>query len=128
MKKSKLLLVSWVLGALYSIYIVVYFFGNTASQSDAASAIGAGLATVLVMPHMICTVLATIFTILGWALCKRGFALTGAILYAVSIALFPLYFFFVVIQMILSFIGYSKMKKSGTGSVGKGNSTETVTE
>ena len=45
------------------------------------------------------------------AMCKRGFALTGAILYAVSMVLFPMYFFFVIVQMILSFVGFAKLKK-----------------
>lgn len=112
MKRSKLLLVSWILGAVYSIYIIVYFFGNAASQADAAAAIGAGIATALVMPHMVCTVLATIFNVLGWAMHKRGFALTGAILYAVAMVLFPLYALFVIVQMILSFVGFAKMKKA----------------
>lgn len=112
MKRSKLLLVSWILGAVYSIYIIVYFFGNAASQADAAAAIGAGVATAIVMPHMICTVLATIFNILGWAMCKRAFALTGAILYAVAMVMFPLYALFVIIQMVLSFVGFAKMKKA----------------
>ena len=112
MKKSKLLLVSWILGALYSVYIVFYFFNSTASQADATAAIGAGIATMIVMPHMLCVILATLFNILGWAMNKRGFALTGAILYTVSIALFPLYFMFVIIQTILSFVGFAKMKKT----------------
>ena len=41
---------------------------------------------------------------------KRGFALTGAILYAVAMVMFPFYFFFVVVQMILSFVGFAKLK------------------
>ncbi|MFR3787232.1 hypothetical protein [Agathobaculum desmolans] len=112
MKKSKCLLISWILGALYSIYVIAYFFGNTASQTDAAAALGAGLATALVMPHMVLTVLATIFNILGWAMNKRGFALTGAILYAVAIVTMPIYFFFVIVQMVLSFVGFAKLKKT----------------
>ncbi len=48
---------------------------------------------------------------LGWALSSRGFALTGAILYAVAAVLFPLYAMFVLIQMILSFIGFAILKK-----------------
>ena len=66
----------------------------------------------LVMPHMVLTVLATIFNILGWAMNKRGFALTGAILYAVAIVTMPIYFFFVIVQMVLSFVGFAKLKKT----------------
>ena len=63
------------------------------------------------MPHMICAVLAAIFNVLGWTMSSRGFALTGAILYAVAAVLFPLYAMFVLIQMILSFVGFAKLKK-----------------
>ena len=110
-KKSKCLLVSWILGAAYVLYLFTYFFGANANTSDSAEAIGAGLATALVTPHLIAVLLAVIFNILGWAMCKRGFALTGAILYAVSMVLFPMYFFFVIVQMILSFVGFAKLKK-----------------
>lgn len=109
-KKSKCLMVSWILGAAYIVYLFAYFFGANASTSDSAEAIGVGLATALVMPHMIVTLLAVIFNILGWGMSKRGFALTGAILYAVAMVLFPMYFFFVIVQMILSFVGFAKLK------------------
>lgn len=110
-KKSVLLLVSAVLGVLYAGYLVVYFFGVSASSNTGAEAVGAGLATALVMPHMICVVLAAIFNVLGWAQNHRGFALTGAILYAVAAAVFPLYAMFTLVQMILSFVGFAKLKK-----------------
>ena len=66
---------------------------------------------MLVAPHIICVVIATIFNIVGWYMNKRGFVLTGAILYAVSILMFPLYFLFVVVQTVLSFVGFAKMPK-----------------
>lgn len=110
MKKNKLLLVSFILGLLYSIYIFTYFTGALGGSSGAEQ-VGAGIATALVMPHMVVTVLATIFNGLGYFMGKSAFALTGAILYAVAMVLFPMYFFFVIIQMILSFIGFAKMRK-----------------
>ncbi len=66
-KKSVLLLISAILGILYAIYIVSYFAGAPANAGGAAEAIGAGIATALVMPHMLCAVLAAIFNTLGWA-------------------------------------------------------------
>ena len=60
---------------------------------------------------MICTVLATIFNGLGLFMKKRGFALVGSILYAVAMVLFIPYFMFVIVQMILSFVGFAKLKK-----------------
>lgn len=111
-KKSKCLLVAWILGVVYVLYLFSYFSGVNSNPTDSAEAVGAGIAAMLVMPHMIVTLLAVIFNILGWAMNKRGFALTGGILYAVAMVLFPLYLFFVIIQMILSFVGFAKLKSS----------------
>lgn len=110
-KKSAALLVSAILGILYAIYSIFYWGGASSGSTSAAYAIGAGIATALVMPHLICAVLAAIFNTLGWAMNNRAFALTGAILYAAAMALFPMYFMFVIIQMILSFVGFAQLKK-----------------
>lgn len=108
---NKCLLVSFVLGVLYAIYIVAYFNGAIGGSEGAEQA-GAAIATALATPHMICTVLAVIFNGLGLFMNKRGFALTGGILYAVAIVMFIPYFMFVIVQMILSFVGFAKMKKA----------------
>lgn len=108
--KNKILLISFLLGLIYSLYLILYFSGVFGAGSSSEQA-GAAIATVIVMPHMIVTILATIFNGLGCFLEKRGFALTGAILYAVAMALMPMYFMFVILQMILSFIGFTKLKK-----------------
>lgn len=116
MKKSKLLLISWILGALYFIYIVAYTSGAI-SGTDGAEQAGAALAVTLMFPHIVCVGLATLFNILGWSMNKKGFALTGGILYAVFMVLFPIYFMFVLVQTILSFVGYAKMKKIKTAEI-----------
>lgn len=110
MKKSKLLLVSWVLTALYLIYLVVYFSG-LGGGTESTEQMGAAIATMLVAPHAFIVFLGLIFNILGWSMNKRGFALTGAILYSVGMFLFIPYFFFVIIQTVLSYIGFAKIKK-----------------
>lgn len=110
-KRSKMLLASAIIGVLYMLYSVFYWTGANTGNSDTATAIGAGIATALVMPHLICAGLAVIFNILGWAMNHRGFALTGGILYAVAMVLFPMYFMFVVLEVIFSFIGFAKLKK-----------------
>ncbi len=110
MKKSKLLLVAAILSSLYAIYIVCYFFGTTAS-SQGMEALGAGLATAIVMPHMVCVCVAVIFNWLGWAMKARWAALVAGILYAVAIVCFFLYGLFVALQMILCFVAFAKMKE-----------------
>ncbi len=121
-KHSKALLVSAILGSIYAVYIVYYFFSNTASQTDAAAAIGAGIATALVMPHMLFTVLAAIFNWLGWVGNTRWAALVGGILYAVAAVLFIMYAPFVLLQMILSFVGFANLKK-----ISSANATDNAT-
>lgn len=110
MKKNKQLLISWILGAAYFLYLISYLT-SAVSGSTGAEQAGAAIASALIMPHLITVGIATLFNILGWSMNKTGFALTGAILYSVSLVLFPPYFMFVVIQIVLSFVGYSKMKK-----------------
>lgn len=110
-KMSICLLISFILGVAYMVYSIVYWSGTAGTGADVAEQIGTSLATAVVMPHLIVAALAVIFNALGLFLKKRGFALTGAILYAVALVLFPVYFMFVIVQMILSFVGFAKMKK-----------------
>lgn len=110
-KLSKALLVSLIIGVLYLIYSVWYWSGTAGSGVTTAEQVGTGLATALVMPHLVMTALAVIFNALGLFMKKRGFALTGAILYTIALVLFPMYFMFVIIEMILSYVGFAKMKK-----------------
>lgn len=105
------LLISFILGTLYMLYSLVYWSGAMNSMSNEWEQLGAGIATALVMPHLICTLIAVIFNALGLFFNKRGFALTGAILYSVAMVLFLAYFMFVIIEMILSYVGFAMMKK-----------------
>ena len=110
-KRSKLLLISAILGALYSVYLMSHFGGEMLGSNGGMELASATLATALVTPHMILVVLATIFNWVAYFSNKRGFALTGAILYSVGGVIFMLYIIFVIPSIVLSFIGYSNLKK-----------------
>ena len=104
------LLISFILGLAYIIYSFVYWSGiGDATGTEAA---GGAIALVLVTPHLVCTGLAVIFNGLGLFLKSPAFALVAGILYAVAIVLFVAYFMFVIIEMILSFVGYAQLKKA----------------
>ncbi len=109
MKKSKLLLASGIIGTLYLIYLISYFTSGITS-ADGAEALGAGIATALVMPHMVCVGIAVIFNWLGWALKARWAALVAGILYAVSMLCMFIYAMFVLLEMIFCFVAFAKMK------------------
>ncbi len=57
---SKALLISAIIGVLYSFYIISYFFSGIA-QNSGAQQVGASLATAIAKPHMFLVILATIF-------------------------------------------------------------------
>ncbi|WP_034868339.1 hypothetical protein [Clostridium lundense] len=109
-KRSKALLISAILGTLYSLYLISHFASEMFGSKGGAELAGAALATALVTPHMILVVLATIFNWVGYFSNKRGFALTGGILYSVGGVVFIIYIMFVIPSMVLSFVGYGKLK------------------
>lgn len=110
MKRSKLLLVAAILGTAYGIYVVSYFLNANGTTTGTEQA-GAAIATLLVMPHIALVWLAVVFNWLGFALKAKWAALTAGILYAVAMVLFFPYFMFVIVEMILCFVAYAKMKK-----------------
>lgn len=104
------LFISHLLGFAYSLYSIIYW--STATSGTAGfEKIGAGIATFLVVPHVIVAIIATIFNFAALFAYRRGLTLTAAILYAVSAVLFPLYCYFVMIQSVLCFVAFALMKK-----------------
>lgn len=111
-KKNVCLIIALVIGAAYLIYSMVYWSGATATQSSSSAQAGAAIATVLVAPHLICTLVAVVFNALAAFMGKKAFALVAGILYAVAMVLFIAYFAFVLVEMILCFVGYAQLKKT----------------
>lgn len=111
MKRSKCLLIAAILGTVYLIYLFTYFGSSLNSTASDAETIGTGLATLMVMPHMITVGIAVVFNWLGFIFKFRWSALVAGILYAVALVLFMMYFMFVVVEMILCFVGFAKMKQ-----------------
>jgi len=109
-KKNILLLIALILGGAYLVYSLVYWSGAVGSSTGAKAA-GAAIASALVMPHYVCVVVAVVFNALAFFMRKATFALVAGILYAVSMVLFPMYFYFVLVEMILCFVAFAKMRK-----------------
>ncbi|MEF9892606.1 MAG: hypothetical protein RR738_04690 [Anaerorhabdus sp.] len=112
-KKNICLIVSFVLGLIYMIYLVFHFFGSIANTTGAEQ-VGVGLATAIVMPHMIFVLIGVIFNGVSIFTNNKWLALTGAIGYSISLILFPLYFLFVIVQIILSYIGFAQLLRNVT--------------
>lgn len=113
MQKSKLALISLILSTLYVTYLIYYVSstGSKASSGDSAAQVGTTIGIAIILPHLICTGIALLMNILGYFLNVRGLVLTAAILYTVAIVLMPVYAPFVLVQTILCYIAFVKMKK-----------------
>lgn len=109
--RSKALIASSILGVVYNLYLIFYFSGTMSGDVSDTEVIGGALASLLVTPHIVMVMLSTIFNILSVALKKTGFALVAGVLFSVSALLMPLYLPFLIPMIILSFVGYTKMKK-----------------
>lgn len=109
-KRSKILLTATAIATIYAVYLLSYFFGETAA-SEGAEAIGSAIATALVMPHMIMFLIGAVFGWIGVLARKSWAALVAAILYSVGTLFFLMYAMFGIPILILGFIGYSKQKK-----------------
>lgn len=96
-------LIGTVLTVAYAIYIVSYFTGTTG--------LGGAIATAIVTPHMVCAVIAAVFSVVGCLAKARWAMLVASILLFVAGALFPTYFVMVIVQAILCLIAYIRMGK-----------------
>ena len=111
MKKLNIpLLISLIIGVCYLLYSISYWTGANGSGSDTAE-LGAALATVMVAPHLVLTGVAVVFNALALFIKKPAFALVAGILYAVAMVFFIMYFMFVIVEIILSFVGYAQLRK-----------------
>ena len=131
MKKKKkgrvLLLISLIIGLMYACYAVSYFGGLITNSTSDSDVLASGVATALVMPHMVMVGIGIIFNALALIMHNRPFALVAAIMYTVALAVFPIYFMFVIVEMILCYIAFARMKKqTGDGNLEKPAVNENV--
>lgn len=118
-KRSILLLISLVLGALFFIVLIYGTFSradNTLSQAantaeDVGRQLGTMIGAALMIPQMVVTGIAVILNGVGWGIRSSGFSLSGAILYCVAAVLMIVNAPFLLPSIVLSFVGYSKLKK-----------------
>jgi hypothetical protein len=109
--RSILTLISLVLAIAYTFYILSYFANANATSSTDAEALGAGLATLLVLPSVFVLGIGVILGLIGFFNRSAGLQLTAAILYSVAGLLFLLYAFFLVPSIVLGFMGWNQQKK-----------------
>lgn len=95
---------AFALTLAYAIYIAMYF------RDVSMETLSGFVATSIVMPHLVCVFLSVIFSAVGLFGWKRWGMLVAGILLSVSSALMLTYLPMVVVQAILCFIAYIRMK------------------
>lgn len=103
--------IATVLALAYGIYLVSYWADVNGSATGDSEAVGAAIATMLVLPQMVTVWIGVIFGIIGFFTRKAGFLLTAAILYAAGGLFFLLYIMFLIPSIVLGFVGYVNQKK-----------------
>lgn len=111
--RSKVVFVSLILGVAYLVYLLSYFFGETAS-TEGTEQVGAALATALVAPHMFMVLLAVIFNIIAFLATKGWACIVALVLYCIAGLVFLVYAPFVIPMIILSAVGIGKIKSLNT--------------
>lgn len=113
-KRSLSLLLALIVGVAYYAFCSQYFFGGTieaAEVAEAAEFAGTAIASAIVTPHIALGWIAVVLNLVAFLANSRGCALATIILYAVSAVLFFMYALFIIPEIVLSIIGYVRLKK-----------------
>lgn len=112
MKKSKALFAGWILLVLYLIFLAYIIYSTLSNTEDElAFVLGVSISYMIILPHLFFVLLALFFNILGWSMNLRWAALTGGILYAIAALNRMIFSPFVLLQIILSFVGFVTIPK-----------------
>lgn len=112
-KRSIILLIAAIIATICIVYLLSYVSDsvNKMDTMSDAEQVGTGIAMAMASPSLIVSGIGTLFAWLGWLFKTRGFALTAGILFAVAMLFMIPWFMFNVVQMVLCFIAFAKMKK-----------------
>lgn len=106
------LMISAVLGIVYTV-IILLFYGNAIfAAGNPLSFIFGALAATLAAPHIVVVAIAAVFNTIAAISSSKAFALASAILYCLGAILFIFFAIFILPSIILCFIGYSNLKKA----------------
>lgn len=118
-KRSRILLLAAIIGIALCCYTWSYI-SDTSSQvmnteatdfAEIGEQMGTMIALSAIMPHQYLATLGTFFAVLGWCMNARWSALVAGIIYSVAAALVMSWAPFVLVQMVLCYVAFAKMKK-----------------
>ena len=78
------------------------------NNADVYTAVGVGIGVYMLLPHFAFFLLACIFNWLGYGTKVKGFTLTAGILYCIALVFAINKVLFVILPLVLSFVGFAK--------------------
>ena len=119
-RRSICLVVSTIIAFVYLAILAFFTLSMMAGaittlDDPVAAAIASGfigsILNALLLPHAIFLLLGLILNFMGWFSKSRGLALTAAILYTISLALMPFALYFLLVPVVLSYVGFATMDR-----------------
>ncbi|MDT8336613.1 MAG: hypothetical protein RQ856_02155 [Candidatus Izemoplasmatales bacterium] len=109
-QRSVILFITVILGLTYCLYLLSPF-AELNNPDTTGDDFFIAILTVLAIPHLVVTALATFLIILSFIFRNPGLVLTNTILYLLAAILFILYAIFLLPVIIFGFIGYRNQRK-----------------
>ncbi|NLB60822.1 MAG: hypothetical protein GX802_00070 [Clostridiales bacterium] len=106
------LMISAVLGIVYTILILLFYGKTIFGAGTALSLIVGALAATFAAPHIVVVAIAAVFNTIAVISSSKTFALVAAILYCLGAILFIFFSIFILPSIVLCFIGYDRLNKA----------------
>lgn len=120
-RRDVVLLISAIVCTVWLLisYTIIGDMLNAAPTGDSAEELGAALGTAIgaamTIPFFVIAFIGQVFNWVAWLTSRRGFALTAAILYCVSLLFGFSYGLGIIPCVVLAFVGYARLKKRHAG-------------
>ena len=106
--RSKPVGLAMILGLLYLVYSFSYYYGDITSSYVSVS-MGAQVARILILPHLLFTLLAVCVNTFGFMQNRDRYVFASSLFYVAAIVLFPRATIFLLPECVLNLIGFFRM-------------------
>ena len=111
--RDGMVMIAWIIGAIYCVYGVFRIVTFNPANINSFAALISGAAGVLMIPCVVLAWIATILAFVGWLKSYSGPTLASAIVFTLAtLSALVLAFWVLLPATILSYIGYSNLKKA----------------
>ena len=119
-RRSKAVFVFAVLGTVYTVVLIALWSSSQSALTElfmtdpflaGFGTVAGGVASIVLLPHFISVVFASVLAIVGFLTRNDGFILAAATLFSVAVAMFFLSGLLLLPVVTLGFIGYANQRR-----------------